>query len=142
MMRKAIRRWLWAASTAALTTLIAGCSSIPSRSPQIGAARPTDSRSAPSSVLVVRGTAGYWPECDRFVTSLREQGTPATVIRGWEVNRAAERIAAARRQGRQTQPLVLIGYSRGANDAIRLTRRLQKHDIGVDQLILMETASQ
>ena len=141
-MRKVIRRWFWAAPIPALTTLIVGCSSVPSRLPQIGAAQGLVSRSAPASVLVVRGTAGYWPDCDRFVAGLREQGTPATVIRGWEVNRTADRIAAARRSGRDFEPLVLIGYSRGANDAIRLTRRLQKDGIGVDQLILMETAAQ
>jgi thioesterase domain-containing protein len=58
-----------------------------------------------------------------------------------EVNRTADRIAAARQAG-DTRPLVLIGYSRGANDAVRLTRRLQKQGISVDTLVLMEMATQ
>jgi hypothetical protein len=142
MMRKAINRWSWAALMAGLATTLVGCSSIQSHSNRIAAAPRPEPRSAASNVLVVRGTAGYWPDCDNFVARLEEQGTPATVIRGWEVNRTADRIAAARRSSKETKPLVLIGYSRGANDAIRLTRRLQKHDIGVDTLILMETATQ
>lgn len=142
MMWKGISRWSWAALTAALAATFTGCSSIPSRTPLIGAAPPPEVRSAPSNVLVVRGTAGYWPDCDSFVARLREEGAQATVIRGWEVNRAADRIAAARQSGQETRPIVLIGFSRGANDAIRLTRRLQKHDIAVDTLVLMETSAQ
>ncbi len=142
MVRKAISRWSWAALTAVLTTTLVGCSSVSSRLPQIGAARQAEFQSSPTNVLVVRATAGYWPECDSFVARLNDQGTPATVIRGWEVNRMADRIVAARRSSQATQPLILIGYSRGANDAIRLTRRLQKHDIPVDTLVLMETATQ
>jgi hypothetical protein len=92
-------------------------------------------------VIVVRATAGYWPDCEGFVARLRQEGTPVSVIRGMEVNRAAEQIAAARRSG-SAGPLVLIGYGRGANDAIRLTRRLQKHDIAVDTLVLMEMVAQ
>ncbi len=69
------------------------------------------------------------------------RGNAATTIRGWEVNRTADRIAAARRSGIQTGPLVLVGYSRGANDALRLARRLQQSDIPVTKLILLETAA-
>jgi hypothetical protein len=93
-------------------------------------------------VVIVRGTVGYWPDCESFVARLKGEGASATVIRGWEVNRTADRIAEARQPGSQAQPLVLLGYSRGANDAIRLTRRLHDRGIAVDTLILMETAAQ
>src|SRR5262249_37626513 len=76
-----------------------------------------------------------------LVQNLNEQGAQTTVIRGMEVNRTADRIVTARRSG-DTRPLVLIGYSRGANDALRLTRRLQKENITVDTLILMLMAAQ
>jgi hypothetical protein len=142
MIPQALRQWTQAAAFAVLIAVMAGCASLPERMHQASNERHSPSRSGPSDVLVVRGTAEYWPDCDEFVDSLRQQGTPATVIRGWEVNRTAERFAAARRSHKQAQPLVLIGYSRGANDAIRLTRRLQEHDVAVDTLILMETAEQ
>jgi pimeloyl-ACP methyl ester carboxylesterase len=93
-------------------------------------------------VVVVRGTVGYWPDCESLVARLKGQGAQASVIRGWDVNRTADRIAQARHTPGQQQPLVLLGYSRGANDAIRLARRLQERGVAVDTLILMETAAQ
>lgn len=93
-----------------------------------------------SNVIVVRSTASPWPGCKDFVANLAVQGAPATIIHGWEVPRTADRIVAARQSGAQTGPLVLIGYSRGANDAVRLTRRLQDSGIKVNKLVLMETA--
>jgi hypothetical protein len=95
-----------------------------------------------SNVIVVHSSAGYWPGCRDFVANLAVRGAPATIIHGWEVNRTADRIIAARLSGAQTGPLVLIGYSRGANDAVKLTRRLQESDIRVSKLILMETSAQ
>ena len=92
-------------------------------------------------VVVVHGSVGYWPGCDDFVANLAVRGAPATTIRGWDVNRTADKIAAGRRSGIQTGPLVLVGYSRGANDALRLARRLQKSDVTVTKLVLLETAA-
>jgi thioesterase domain-containing protein len=98
------------------------------------AAQPVSGR-----VVIVHGAIGYWPGCDDFVANLAVRGAPATTIRGWEVNRTADRIAAARRSGVQTGPVVLVGYGRGANDALRLARRLQQSDIVVTKLVLLET---
>ncbi|MGE5192922.1 MAG: hypothetical protein ACM3U2_10495 [Deltaproteobacteria bacterium] len=128
--------------TMALLTILAGCGTSRARLP-LARSAPTAAppRAVLSNVIVVHSTAGYWPDCNRFVDRLEQQGAPATVIRGMELNRTADRIVEARRAG-DTRPLVLIGYSRGANDAIRLTRRLQKHDIAVDTLVLMEMAAQ
>src|SRR4029077_8031038 len=55
--------------------------------------------------------------------------------------RTADKIAEARRSGNQTGPLVLVGYRRGANDALRLARRLQQSDIVVNKVVLLETAA-
>ncbi len=142
-MRNCIGRTARVALATVLVTLIAGCGTSRSWTPQARSApKPAPAAgSALSNVIVVRATAGYWPDCDGFVARLRAEGAPVAVIRGMEVNRTADQIAAARRAG-DARPLVLIGYSRGANDAIRLTRRLQKHDVAVDTLVLMEMAAQ
>jgi len=121
--------------------MLAGCGATRAWLPQARSTAKPPSAAAPSNVVVVRATAGYWPDCERLVQSLSEQGAPATVIRGMEVNRTADRIVTARRSG-DVRPLVVIGYSRGANDALRLTRRLQKENIAVDTLVLMEMAAQ
>jgi len=93
-----------------------------------------------SNVVVVHSSLGYWPGCNDFVADLHEQGVATTMIRGWDVNYAAQQITTARRSGSQTGPLVLVGYSRGANSALKLTRRLQNEGITVDKLVLLEAA--
>jgi hypothetical protein len=119
-----------------------GCNATRSGIATSESAPPAEARSPGPNVVIVRGTVGYWPDCESFVARLKGQGAQASVIRGWEVNRMADRIAHTRPSGNQAQPLVLLGYSRGANDAIRLTRRLQERGVTVDALILMETAAQ
>jgi len=126
---------------ASLATTLAGCGTTRARLPVARSEAKPGPAGAESNVVVVRATAGYWPDCDRLVESLNAQGAPATVIRGMEVNRAADRIVTTRRSG-DVRPLVLIGYGRGANDAVRMTRRLQKENIPVDTLILMEMSNQ
>ena len=142
-MRNILNGMAQVACATILLTVVAGCSTSRAGRPQARTSPQPAAAAEPtiSNVIVVRATAGYWPDCEGFVAQLRQEGAPTTMIRGMEVNRAAEQIAAARRSG-DTRPLVLIGYSRGANDAIRLTRRLQKHDIAVDTLVLMEMAAQ
>jgi hypothetical protein len=130
-MRKSHFALLWACI---LISILPGCTS----------ARTATAQAPPpiSNVIVVHSSAGYWPGCKDFAANLAVRGAPATIIHGWEVNRTADRVAAARQSGAQTGPLVLIGYGRGANDALRLTRRLQDSDIKVNKLVLMETAVQ
>jgi hypothetical protein len=126
---------------ASLVTTVAGCGTTRVRLPLARSEAKPAGAGAESNVVVIRATAGYWPDCDRLVQNLKEQGAPATVVRGMEVNRTADRLATARRSG-DVRPLVLIGYGRGANDAVRMTRRLQKENIPVDTLILMEMSNQ
>src|SRR5262245_65395588 len=87
------------ALVASLVTILAGCGSMRAWLPQARSAPQTPAAGAPSNVVVVRATAGYWPDCERLVQDLREQGAPATVIRGMEVNRTADRIVTAHRSG-------------------------------------------
>jgi len=148
MMRKGIgRNWRSAVVIVALAAL-SGCGSTGSTgsagswSQRLFSRATPAPRAASSNVVIVRGTAGYWPGVDHVVSGLEAQGARPTMIRGWEINRTAGGIVEARRSGEETRPLVLIGYSRGANDAIRLTRRLQNEGVTVNLLVLMETAVQ
>ncbi|HEY3965127.1 MAG TPA: thioesterase domain-containing protein [Planctomycetaceae bacterium] len=129
--------WLW---TCLLFSVLPGCSARVRTTAQAPVAPAGQSPAQISNVIVVHSSAGYWPGCKDFVANLAVRGAPATIIHGWEVSRTADRIVAARQSGSQTGPLVLVGYSRGANDAVRLTRRLQDSGIKVNKLVLMETA--
>lgn len=145
-MRKILRPNYTGIVAAALSLpLFSGCSTngwTAARAPISNQAAPAaTSQSSAAQVVVVHGSVGYWPGCDDFVANLAVRGAPATTIRGWEVNRTADKIAAAHRAGNQTGPIVLVGYSRGANDAVRLARRLQESDIPVTKLVLLEIAT-
>jgi len=161
-MRKLLRSdYLWIAGAALSLQFLAGCTTggwSMSRAPVSKNAVPRSAVSrdvagtqtasssapqtaAPQQVVVVQGAVGYWPGCDDFVANLAVRGAPATTIRGFEVKRTADKIAATRQSGKQTGPIVLVGYGRGANDALRLARRLQESDIVVNKVVLLETAA-
>ncbi len=159
MPRRRCPDYVWIAAAAVCVPLLSGCSTSgwsaarsSSRAPvsNHGATQQVASNQAPpanatqadaAQLVVVHGSVGYWPGCDDFVANLAARGAPATTIRGWEVKRTADKIVASRQVGTPTGPLVLIGYGRGANDALRLARRLQESDIPVTKLVLLETAS-
>jgi pimeloyl-ACP methyl ester carboxylesterase len=50
----------------------------------------------------------------------------------------AKKITADREQGAKSGPLVLSGHSWGADDAVRLARRLDKNGVRVDGLVLVD----
>ena len=153
-MRKLLRPdYLWIAAAVLSLPALSGCSTTSWSTGWSAVRAPfsnhASNHAAPSSapttcaaqVIVVHGSVGYWPGCDDFIANLAVRGAPATAIRGWEVNRTADKIAAARRAGIENGPLVLVGYSRGANDALRLARRLQQSDVAVTKLVLLEMAT-
>jgi pimeloyl-ACP methyl ester carboxylesterase len=145
-MRKLLRRdYIWIVAAALSWPALSGCSTAgwsAARAPASNHAAPASAPQAGAAqVVIVHGSVGYWPGCKDFVANLAVRGAPATTIRGWEVNRTADKIVAARQSGMQTGPLVLVGYSRGANDALRLARRLQDSDVAVTKLVLLEMAA-
>jgi hypothetical protein len=141
-MWRRIYRSSWPTLVAALLTTLPGCATVRSWTAGASQAPNVAPQTGGSNVVLVRATVGYWPGCDKLLETLKQGGAPATAIRGWEVNRTADRITAGRRSGADHAPLVLIGYSRGANDAIRLTRRLQQNGIMVNTLVLLESAAE
>ena len=90
------------------------------------------------NVFVVRGLVGYWPQVERLAADLRQQGLCPVVVYGAERKRLAVKIHEARCEGRLSGPVVLAGYSLGANDAIKLAKDLGNRGIDVDALILVD----
>lgn len=91
------------------------------------------------NVFVLRGIIGYWPLIETFEESLCREGIVPTdtVPKAWPW--MADKIAEGRESGRLQGPLVIVGYSIGANEAIRACRRLDERGITVDKLVLLET---
>lgn len=89
-------------------------------------------------VEVLRGIAGYWPHSGRFQQELASRGISSTVSYCELYPLVAQRLIERKRQN-PCMPVVIVGYSLGANHALRVARRLQKEGIAVDSLVLLET---
>lgn len=113
-----------------LAILCAGCFS----SGPIGSAtRP--------NVIVLRGTAGYFPNLTEFEDRLLDEGVCPTVAFPEAHATIAERVVGGRNRGRLNGPVVIVGYGAGANAAISLSRSLGERGIDVEKLVLLETTS-
>ena len=101
---------------------------------------PIGSASRPN-VIVLRGTAGYFPNLSEFEERLLDEGVCPTVAYPEAYPTIAERLIGGRNRGRLGGPVVIVGYSAGANAAIALSRRLGERGIDVDKLVLLEATS-
>ena len=126
----AIRRW----SRLAALLLAASCAGCCTPGPILSASRP--------NVIIFRGMAGYFPNLGEFEEKLLEEGICPTVAFPDAHARICERIIAARNTGRLQGPLIVVGYSSGADKAIVLSRSLRERGITVDKLVLLEATSE
>lgn len=89
-------------------------------------------------VILIRGGAGYWPGAKAMADHFEGLGYVPTTIFGWETAAVADEIVEATFDGRMTGGVTIIGYSSGADFAILLASRLEKYNIRVQTLILIE----
>jgi hypothetical protein len=82
--------------------------------------------------------AGYFPCLSDLEDQLLEEGVCPTVACAKAHQKITERIIAAKNNGRLEGPLVIVGYSAGADKALLVSRRLGERGIEVDKLILIE----
>jgi hypothetical protein len=104
-------------------------------------AGPIFSASQPN-VIVLRAMAGYFPCLSNFEEQLLEDGICPTVAYAGAHQEITERIVAAKNNGRLQGPLVIVGYSAGADKALVVARRLGECGIEVDKLVLVEPSKQ
>ena len=110
---------------------VAGCTTL-SRPPK---GSPTDS----GQVYMLRGLFNIFSlGMDTMGQDLRDRGVFVEVHSGPSWRRMAKKITADREQGVKTGPLVISGHSWGADDAVRLARRLGKNGVPVDGLVLVD----
>jgi pimeloyl-ACP methyl ester carboxylesterase len=93
------------------------------------------------NVIVFRAMTGYFPCLREFEERLLDEGVSPTVAFPSAHERIAERLIAAKNNGTLDGPLVIVGYSLGADNAIRVARRLGARGIAVDKLVLLETST-
>lgn len=94
----------------------------------------------PSTIYVIRGGGGYFPNLGTVINEkFEEQGLDVVDFRYHERGSAAKKIAAAYRAKELPHGIILIGYSLGGCGVIDVSRELQKQEIPVRLLFLIET---
>jgi pimeloyl-ACP methyl ester carboxylesterase len=92
------------------------------------------------NVVVLRGPGGYFPNLMDLENRLVDEGVCPTVAYPDAEAKIAERIIGGKNQGRWSGPIVIVGYSTGADAAISLSHRLAVRGVEVEKLVLLEAA--
>jgi hypothetical protein len=88
----------------------------------------------PAKVFLVRGWRDlYSTGIDQLANEIDDAGMSAHVYRDAQWRDLAEALA-----GHDSHPLILIGFSFGADDAIEISRKLAEEDKTVDLLITID----
>ena len=76
------------------------------------------------------------------VASRQRFGIPASTIMWYHAGKVARQILAKEQTRKEHQPVILIGHSLGANEQIKVARRLEQKGVNVDLLITVDAVSQ
>ena len=118
----------------------AGCNSLPPGPVESVATRPAAHTPRAGEAYLLRGWRGLWSEgVDTLAEELRSAGVDAMVFRADQAGKLAEALSRRYELAATSHaPLVLIGFSYGADDAIEVARKLNEHGIGVDLLVTID----
>jgi hypothetical protein len=90
-------------------------------------------------VFLLRGGAGYWPRVGNFEETLRSRGFEPKTIYHWQFRGLADEIATAYHAGELAGPVTIVGYSSGADAGCWMCERLNKANVPVTTLVLIES---
>jgi hypothetical protein len=86
------------------------------------------------NVCLIRGYLDWYSiGMDALASQLQSQGIHAEAFREEQWGNLADAVVQ-----HPNHPVILIGFSYGADDVIEISRRLQKHDLPVDLLITID----
>lgn len=117
-----------------------GCNDLPPGSVESVATRPVLGAPRAGEVYLLRGWRGLWSKgIDELAAELRSVGVDALVFRADQTRQLADALST-RYAGpaRPDGPLVLIGFSYGADDAVEIARSLDERGIAVDLLVSID----
>lgn len=115
-----------------------GCSSLPPG--PIDAVRANAHLARRGHVYLLRGWNGLWSEgMDTLAKELLADGVDAHVYQQGQAGELADALLARTKAAPSPpEPLVLIGFSFGADESIRIARRLAEQRVPVDLLITID----
>lgn len=129
---------------AALSLLLPGCVDLSGHGPaRFGATlsrRGAVAALRPGHAYCMRGFLGIFSTgIDQLARQLgRDAGVPAAACADSEAGHLYRFILHEHRAGRLRGPLILIGHSWGADDQIRVARRLARHGVRVKLLVVID----
>lgn len=88
-------------------------------------------------VEVLRGSVGIFPGARTFQETLSQRGISSTMTFSEAWRQVADRIAEQHAAG-NCQPIVLVGYSAGAEASINIANDLKERGMMVDAIIILE----
>ncbi|MDB5358099.1 MAG: hypothetical protein JWN24_4552 [Phycisphaerales bacterium] len=92
-----------------------------------------------TAVYLLRGWRGLWSAgIDDLAAQLRQEGINASVYREEQWKPLADQIAADLARSGRRGPLVLIGFSYGADNVIEMARAMEARGIPVDLLVTID----
>lgn len=124
-----------------LISFVTGCVDISGRSAaQLAPIRQESRFARDGHVYCILGWLGIWSRgmdviAQRVETEL---GVQATSLANQEWPKLASFVRTEHNAGRWSGPLILVGHSIGADDQIRVAKRLEAANIAVDLLILID----
>jgi pimeloyl-ACP methyl ester carboxylesterase len=122
---------------AGLALAMAGCRSVTPGS--LDRVQPHSDKPLAGNVYLLRGLIGIWSHgIDELSDTISAEGIRASVYRQSQASRLAEAIIARYGGEGPHEPLVLIGHSLGADEALRIARRLAEHEIPVDLVVTLD----
>jgi pimeloyl-ACP methyl ester carboxylesterase len=101
--------------------------------------QPHSDRQRAGNAYLLRGWIGLFSHgIDEMTESINAAGVRAHVYQDDQYRRLGDELVAKYKDAKDPEPLVLIGHSYGADDVIRVARKLNDAGITVDLLITMD----
>ena len=101
--------------------------------------QPLSDRVRVGNAYLLRGWIGIFSEgMNHLGEELNTAGVRANVYQDDQWENLAERIQARYRRSAVHEPLVLIGHSFGADDVLRMSRKLDEAGISVDLVVTLD----
>ncbi|HRK32406.1 MAG TPA: hypothetical protein PLD59_15180 [Tepidisphaeraceae bacterium] len=124
-------------SLVSVASLTAGCKT--TRAGSLAAVQPSSEAPRAGNAYLLRGFIGVFSEgIDTLTAKLNEAGVRAHVYQDSQWASLAQTIRERYRAEKNHEPIILIGHSYGADDVIRIARRLNEDKIEVALLITLD----
>jgi pimeloyl-ACP methyl ester carboxylesterase len=137
MVNGCTRSWVGLLAALVLAWAGAGCKSMTPG--QLDAVRRNSDKSYAGNVYLLRGFIGIWSYgVDHLGQKINDSGVRAHVYQEDQWRPLADKIIAEYKGKADAEPLVIVGHSYGADDALLLARKLGEHGIPVDLVVTLD----